>query len=100
MLADWWSDALGWRVEPSDEAFIRRMIAEGRAGEDDATTRHGVLVWREGAAIVHPEGLDGAPRILFQAVPEAKAGKNRLHLDVRLVAPLSCTRGSRARTPG
>lgn len=23
-LADWWADALGWTVEPSDEAFIRR----------------------------------------------------------------------------
>jgi len=28
-LADWWAAALGWEVEPSDEAFIRKMIAEG-----------------------------------------------------------------------
>ena len=26
-LADWWAEALGWQVEPSDEAFIRRMNA-------------------------------------------------------------------------
>ena len=24
-LADWWAETLGWQVEPSDEAFIRRM---------------------------------------------------------------------------
>ena len=25
VLADWWADALGWAVEPSDEDFIRRI---------------------------------------------------------------------------
>lgn len=83
-LADWWADALGWEVEPSDEDFIRRMIAEGRASEDDTTTHRGTLVWKEGAAIRHPEGLEGAPRILFQLVPEPKTVKNRVHLDVRV----------------
>lgn len=83
-LADWWADALGWQVEPSDEAFIRRMIAEGHAQERDTITHKGVVVWREGAAIVHPAGPDRAPRLYFQAVPEHKAVKNRLHLDVRI----------------
>jgi Glyoxalase-like domain len=83
-LADWWADALGWRVEPSDEAFIRRMIAEGRAGEDDTTTHRGALVWRAGAAIRHPAGTGRAPRILFQRVTEPKTVKNRVHLDVRV----------------
>ncbi|MBB5122097.1 glyoxalase-like domain protein [Streptomyces eurocidicus] len=82
-LADWWADALGWEVEPSDEAFIRRMVAEGRAGEDDTTTHRGTLVWKAGAAIRHPEGLERAPRVLFQRVPEPKTVKNRVHLDVR-----------------
>ncbi|GAA1878832.1 VOC family protein [Streptantibioticus ferralitis] len=82
-LADWWADALGWEVEPTDDTFIRRMIAEGHASEDDATTHHGALVWKAGAAIRHPEGLDRAPRILFQLVPEPKTAKNRAHLDVR-----------------
>lgn len=78
-LADWWAEALGWDVEPSDEAFIRRMVAEGYATEDDTTTHNGVLVWREGQAIRHPESRR---RILFQLVPEAKTVKNRVHLDV------------------
>jgi hypothetical protein len=82
-LADWWAETLGWEVEPSDEAFIRRMVAEGYAAEADTTTHNGTLVWRSGAAIRHPEGLSRAPRVLFQLVPEKKAVKNRMHLDVR-----------------
>jgi predicted enzyme related to lactoylglutathione lyase len=66
MTADWWAETLGWRVEPQDEAFIRRMISSGRAADPDGTLR--------------------ASRVLFQAVPEAKAVKNRVHLDVRIGA--------------
>ncbi|TKA10443.1 VOC family protein [Actinacidiphila oryziradicis] len=86
VLADWWAEALGWETEPSDEAFIRRMIADGQASEDDTTVHHGTLVWKDGAAIRHPDGTDRAPRILFQLVPEPKAVKNRVHLDVRIGA--------------
>ncbi|KXK63759.1 glyoxalase-like domain protein [Micromonospora rosaria] len=82
-LADWWAETLGWEVEPSDEAFIRRMIEQGWAGEEDTTVHRGVLVWRSGAAIVHPES---GQRVLFQQVPEAKTVKNRVHLDVRVGA--------------
>jgi hypothetical protein len=85
-LADWWADALGWKVEPSDEGFIRSMIEQGHASPDDTTRHNGVLVWKSGAAINHPEGPGRAPRILFQLVPEPKTVKNRVHLDVR-VAP-------------
>ncbi len=87
-LADWWAETLRWQVEPSDEAFIRKMIAEGYATDDDTTTHKGTLVWKEGAAIRHPGGLDRgtAGRILFQLVPEARTVKNRLHLDVRVGA--------------
>ncbi|WP_255629568.1 VOC family protein [Jidongwangia harbinensis] len=83
-LADWWAETLDWVVEPSDEAFIRRMIAEGYASDGDTKVHRGTLVWREGAAIRHPDGLKRAPRLLFQLVPEKKAGKNRMHLDVRI----------------
>lgn len=87
-LADWWADALGWEVEPSDEDFIRKMVAEGLATEDDTTTHNGVLVWKEGAAINHPGGREsGRPRILFQQVPEPKTVKNRVHLDLRPDVP-------------
>jgi Glyoxalase-like domain len=90
-LADWWAAALGWDVEPSDEAFIRKMIAEGYASEADTTEHRGVLVWREGAAIRPPAAAAeagpaagaGYSRVLFQLVPEAKTVKNRVHLDLR-----------------
>jgi hypothetical protein len=83
-LADWWAETLGWAVEPSDAAFIRRMIEAGYATEADTTTHRGELVWTGGAAIGHPGGPDsGRSRVLFQQVPEGKTVKNRLHLDVR-----------------
>jgi hypothetical protein len=84
VLADWWADALGWAVEESDEAFIRKMIAEGYAVDDDTMTHNGRLVWKEGAAIRHPDSADSGERkrILFQLVPESKTVKNRVHLDV------------------
>src|SRR5512139_1862426 len=83
-LADWWAEAIGWDVEPSNEDFIRKMVAEGQAGEADTAVHKGVLVWREGAAIRHPDG--SGRRILFQLVPEPKTVKNRVHLDVRVGA--------------
>ncbi|HEX3780872.1 MAG TPA: VOC family protein [Pseudonocardiaceae bacterium] len=84
--AVWWADTLGWRLEPTDEAFIRRMIAEGQARETDTIVFQGELWWKEGAAIVHPDGPSAGVghRILFQLVPEPKSGKARLHLDVRV----------------
>jgi hypothetical protein len=83
-LADWWAETLGWKTEPSDEAFIRRMVAEGYAADGDTKVHNGVLVWRAGAAIRHPDGRGRAPRLLFQLVPEQKTVKNRMHLDVRI----------------
>jgi hypothetical protein len=82
MLADWWAEAIGWQVELADEDFIRQMVAQGFATEDETTHHKGRLVWKSGTAIVHPEGLAGAPRVLFQLVAEEKRGKNRIHLDL------------------
>src|SRR3978361_672518 len=81
-LADWWAEALGWEREPTDEAFIRRMVEAGHAAESDTMRHDGQLVWAVGAAIRHPTGA--APRVRFQLVPEPKTGKNRVHLDVRV----------------
>jgi Glyoxalase-like domain len=88
VLADWWAETLGWEVEPSDEAFIRDMIAQGFATDADTQLHNDVLVWRDGAAILAP-GEPASPsrrRVLFQLVPEPKTVKNRVHLDVRVGA--------------
>jgi glyoxalase superfamily protein len=89
-LADWWAQTLGWVVEPSDEEFIRRMIAEGHATDEQTMVHNGSLVWRDGAAIRHPDAPAGLnrPRVLFQLVPEGNKTvpkiKNKLHMDLRV----------------
>jgi hypothetical protein len=83
-LADWWAEVLGWQVEAQDEAFIQRMVESGAASETDTVRHRGALVWRAGAAITSLD--EGRPRVLFHSVPEAKTGKNRVHLDVRVGA--------------
>jgi hypothetical protein len=83
-LADWWAETLGWEVEPQDEAFIQRMVAEGHASEEQTVRHRGALVWKSATALRSPD--PGRPRMLFQAVPEAKTVKNRLHLDVHVGA--------------
>lgn len=81
-LCDFWAAALGYDVEPTDEAFIRRMVDEGHAREDQTLMVKGELRWADGAACVDPSGQ--GTRLYFQRVPEAKAGKNRVHLDLRM----------------
>jgi predicted enzyme related to lactoylglutathione lyase len=55
-LAEFWAQALGWRVDPD--------------GDDDEV------------AVEKPDGSDDDPALLFLRVPEQKAGKNRIHLDL------------------
>lgn len=86
-LADWWAETLDWAVEPQDESFIRSMIDQGFATEDQTLIHNGKLVWRDGCAIRPPEELDAAKperRLLFQTAPEEKTIKNRVHWDVDL----------------
>jgi Glyoxalase-like domain len=70
-LAGFWAVALGYTATPPDEP---------------ATTWHAHYRARLGAQaafadrLFDPEGL--RPPIWFQRVPEGKAGKNRLHLDL------------------
>lgn len=85
-LADWWAATLDWKVEEQDEAFIRSMVEQGHATAEQTTVHDGHLVWREGAAVV-PREEGTAARLLFQLVPEGKTVKNRVHLDLRGLAP-------------
>jgi hypothetical protein len=85
-LAEWWSETIGWAVEPTDAAFIKQMVDAGHATEADTRVYNGQLVWATGAAISVPDAPEGSPcrRFLFQAVPEPRIVKNRMHLDVRV----------------
>ncbi len=80
--ARWWAEALEWRVEPSDENFIRGLVEAGHAREEDTEIFDGTLVWRAGSAITDPDH-PLRPRMLFQRVPEGKTVKNRVHLDIQ-----------------
>jgi hypothetical protein len=70
-LARFWARALGYQPVPPDEPdttwhrHYRARLGDEAAFED---------------RLFDPEGL--RPPIWFQLVPESKAGKNRLHLDL------------------
>jgi len=79
-VAEFWAEALGYVLQPPPEGF---------ASWEDALKAWGVPPdqWNSRSAVVDPDGA--GPRIFLQQVPEAKAGKNRLHLDVRVSDPSS-----------
>lgn len=71
-LARFWAAVLdGYHVAPYDEAELERLAQAGITSTEDDPT---VLVAAE----------PGALRIFFQAVPEPKTTKNRLHVDVQV----------------
>jgi len=73
--ARFWAAALdGYAVAPYDDAELARLRSLGITSTEDDPT---VLV----------EPADGGPRLFFQLVPEAKAVKNRLHLDLTAADP-------------
>lgn len=80
-LADFWAAALGYVVEDV-EAFARRTVDAGHAAEEDLTTHHDRLVWRDASAASDPAGV--RPRLLLQRVPEPRTVKNRVHLDLHV----------------
>jgi predicted enzyme related to lactoylglutathione lyase len=59
LLARFWSQALGWRITHKSD---HEWVIEPPAGSPP---------------------VDVAPDIVFVKVPDAKAGKNRLHFDLR-----------------
>jgi hypothetical protein len=78
-LAAWWATVLGYNVEDGHD-FIAGLLEAGTVSESDVVRVGGRLFFADAVAASDPEGL--GPRLYFQRVPEPKAGKNRLHLDV------------------
>ncbi|MFI8423746.1 VOC family protein [Streptomyces sp. NPDC085479] len=88
VLADFWAAALEYEVE-DPSALVERLLAAGHISEEAVTEHRGRKNFRGYAAIRHPEdpfdeasGVGRGRRLLFQDVPESKAGKNRLHVDI------------------
>lgn len=87
-LADFWAAALEYEVE-DPSVLVSRLLAAGHIGEDAVLEHRGRRTFRGFAGVRHPEdsfdevsGVGLGRRLLFQDVPEAKSGKNRLHIDV------------------
>jgi len=72
-LAEFWSQALGYVREPPPDGHNswESFLASAGVPEDQ---------WGAASAAIDPAGI--LPRLFFQRVPEAKAGKNRVHLDI------------------
>ncbi|MRJ78013.1 VOC family protein [Aeromicrobium sp. SMF47] len=76
-LAAFWAEALDYELQPPPGGFETWEAALAALGVPESE-------WNSRSAIVPAD--DDGPRLFFQRVPEGKAAKNRVHLDVR-VAP-------------
>jgi hypothetical protein len=90
-LAAFWTSALHYEHEEID-AFVSGLVEAGHVPPEYTTEIGGKRRWRSVASLRHPDdgvdehGFGTGRRILFQAVPEPKTVKNRVHLDL-LVGP-------------
>lgn len=88
VVAGFWAAALAYERE-DNSALIQQLLDTGAVPEAATTNVDGRLSWRSIAAIRHPDdpvhpftGAGQGRRVLFQAVPEKKTVKNRMHLDL------------------
>ncbi|MFG3101170.1 VOC family protein [Streptomyces sp. NPDC048182] len=72
-VARFWCEVLGYVVPPPPEGFAS-WAAYDRSLPPD----------RQGAAFACGDPTGAGSRLFFQRVPEGKAVKNRVHLDVRV----------------
>jgi hypothetical protein len=82
-LARFWAAALGYVLEPPPEGFTTWDDWRRDVGLPDSELGTGT------DSIVDPSGH--GPRIWFRVEPEAKVGKNRLHLDIHVSGGRSVT---------
>jgi hypothetical protein len=80
----WWSTTLEWQFEWLEPELFDQLKADGFCTDTDVITVDGRLTWRDGAAINSGGDRDSMQRIYFQAVPEPKTAKNRMHVDVKV----------------
>jgi len=74
-LARFWAEALGYQLQPPPAGYASWPEFLEAAGVPRDK-------WNSASAVVDPEGV--GPRMFFQQVPEVKAGKNRMHLDLNV----------------
>lgn len=76
-MEEFWAAALG---------YVRQPPPDGFASWQEYAADRGIPREQWRGAVVDPDGV--GPRLYFQTVPEAKAGKNRVHPDLTVTAGL------------
>jgi len=76
-LAAFWAEALHYQLQPPPDGFDSWDAALEAWGVPPEHRN-------DASAVVDPDGA--GPRLYFQKVPESKAAKNRVHLDLRAAA--------------
>lgn len=91
-LAGFWAQALEYEVE-DNSVLIDRLLGLGAIKAADVIETDGRRNFSALVAVRHPEdpvdpanGIGLGRRVLFQAVPEPKQVKNRLHMDLHVGA--------------
>lgn len=79
-LAAFWAEVLGYQVQAPPPGFDTWDAALESMGVPPEHRN-------DASALIDPE--ESGPRIFFQRVPEGKAAKNRVHLDVRAAPELT-----------
>ena len=74
-VARFWATALGYKIQDPPEGFDSWEAFLSSEGVPDSE-------WNSASAVVDPDGH--GPRLYFQRVPEGKAVKNRVHLDLNV----------------
>nr|WP_205708728.1 VOC family protein [Kineococcus siccus] len=87
-LADFWAAALEYELE-DPTPLVEQLLAAGHVQPDAVVEHAGRRLFRGYAGLRHPDdpldpvsGIGHGRRLLLQEVPEAKAAKNRLHVDL------------------
>ncbi|MCC6176778.1 MAG: VOC family protein [Chloroflexi bacterium] len=70
-LARFWAAVLGYSIRPHSDADLQRLRKRGIDDPED-----------DPSVVIDPPGE--GPNVWFERVPEPKAVKNRVHLDVNL----------------
>jgi hypothetical protein len=82
-LARFWATALSYEKEDHSE-LVAGLLASGAISPDATVDVDGGRQFAAVSACRDPEGK--GPRLYFQRVPEEKAVKNRVHLDLHVGA--------------
>lgn len=80
-MARFWAEALGYEKE-DHSSLVQQLLDVGRLDRQATVEVDGGRQFADVSACQDPEKI--GPRLFFQAVPEGKTVKNRVHLDLHV----------------